>query len=113
MSKDNENIPPIQSDLPNNPMSGLDVLQQQLMQEVNEQTLASNFDIDAAEGLNNLPDTQINRAVTKLNKSLQKKVQKKPNRANAIASQPILYTVIILILILIIIAFVIIKKLQP
>lgn len=68
------------------------------------------FEEAAAEGLAQLPPTQVSSIINKLNADLHKKLRKKKKEKRGIPSQQGLYITIVTILLLIVLGYVVIKK---
>jgi hypothetical protein len=68
------------------------------------------FDDDAAEGLQQIPESHVTPLVNKLNADLHRQIKKKKKQRRGIPSQQGLYVTIITILLLAAIAYIVIKK---
>jgi hypothetical protein len=98
----------------NNNADKLDLLKQ-LNEDVENEMFTEDdlFELDAAEGLQQMDETQVPLIVNKLNADLQHQLKKKKKQKRAIPSQqPVLIT-IITILLLAVVAYLVIKKVLP
>ena len=111
MSNQKNNIPTPTNTSVHTKHEGLLALNQQLIDDEVEQTLAQHFDNEAAEGLATLPQAKADTIIQNLNTTLQKKLQKNKRRTKALQSQQNIFVLIVILLLLIIISFVIITKL--
>lgn len=68
------------------------------------------FDDDAAEGLNQIPESHVTSMVNKLNADLNRKIKKNKKQKRGIPSQQSIYIIIITILLLAVVAYLVIKK---
>ena len=68
------------------------------------------FEDDAAEGLQQLPNSNLSHIVNKLNLDLHKHISKKKRKAKALPDQSAVSVSIIIILILLVVAYIIIRK---
>jgi hypothetical protein len=107
MNNDFTNIPPLGS----NDADKLKLLHQ-INVELNNEIFDDEdmFDDDAAEGLDQIPESHVTSMVNKLNADLKRQIKKKKKQRRGIPSQQGLYIIIITILLLAIIAYIVIKK---
>ncbi len=107
MSNDVENI------LPNG--ANDDAEKQARLHALNDDLFAEDddtaFETEAAEGLAQLPPTQVSSIIDKLNADLHKKLRKKKKEKRGIPSQQGLYITIITFLLLIILGYIVVRKL--
>lgn len=107
MNNDFDNI------LPNNNSDKLKRLEE-LNDEINNSKLfmddEEDFELDAKEGLQKIPDTTAAKLVSQLNANLQIQLKNKKKNKRKIPDQSMVYFTIITLLVIVIVTYIIIKK---
>ncbi len=68
------------------------------------------FENDAAEGLQQLPNSNVSQIVDNLNLDLHKHISKKKRKVRGLPDQSAVYVSIVIILILMVVAYIILRK---
>ncbi len=107
MNNDLTNIPP----QGNNDADKLKLLHQ-INVELNSEIFDDEdmFDDEAAEGLNQIPESHVTPLVNKINAELKRQIKKRKKQRRGIPSQQSIYITIITILLLAVVAYLVLKK---